>query len=51
MAAELDVIELERVTEEQLHDEARAIGLTPRPSVEIAETADHTGSEVVVFGV
>lgn len=50
-APELDVIELERLTAEQLHEEARTLGLTPRPSVMIAETEDHTGSEVVVFGV
>jgi SAM-dependent methyltransferase len=51
LAPELDVIELERITEAQLHEEARALGLRPEPGVRIDETEDHTGSEVVVFRV
>ncbi len=51
LGPELDVIELERLTEEQLHDEARAAGLEPRPGVSIPETYEHTGSLVVVLSV
>lgn len=46
---EQDVVELERLTEQQLHEEARAAGLSAEPSRTIAETDEHTGSEVVIF--
>jgi SAM-dependent methyltransferase len=48
---ELDVIELERLSPEQLHEEARAAGWRTEPTVRIGETADHAGSEVVMLRV
>ncbi len=48
---ELDVIELERLSEAQLHEEALAIGLEPQPGIEIAETYEHTASQVVIVRV
>jgi SAM-dependent methyltransferase len=48
---ELDVIELERLTPEQLHEEAVAVGLQTEPTVLIGETEEHAGSEVVVLRV
>jgi SAM-dependent methyltransferase len=50
-APELDVIELERLSEGQLHEEAQAIGLEPQPGIEIAETYEHTASQVVIVRV
>jgi len=50
-ASELDVIELERLTADQLQREAEALGLTAEPTLAIAETEDHSASEVVVFRV
>jgi len=47
----LDVIELERLIPEQLHEEGRALGLHAEPAVQIEETADHSGSVVVVLRV
>jgi SAM-dependent methyltransferase len=44
-----DVVELERVTPQQLWEEARSVGLSPEPTRTIAETADHAGSEVVML--
>ncbi len=49
--AELDVIELERLSEDQLHEEALAIGLQPQAGMEIAETYEHTASQVVILRV
>jgi SAM-dependent methyltransferase len=46
---ELDVVELERVEAEQLWSEARDAGLCPEPTVRVAETAEHSGSEVVML--
>jgi SAM-dependent methyltransferase len=48
-APEPDLIELERLTAAQLHEEAAAVGLRGEPSVIIDETAEHTGSEVVML--
>ena len=47
----LDVIELTRLTAAALQQEAAAIGLHVEPTVAIAETPDHTGSEVVMLRV
>jgi SAM-dependent methyltransferase len=44
-----DVIELAHLTVDRLQDEGRAAGLTPEPALEIAATADHVGSEVVLL--
>jgi SAM-dependent methyltransferase len=46
---EANIVELERVTEAQLHEDGRAAGLTPEPTRVIAETHEHTASEVVMF--
>ena len=46
--AELNVVELELVEEERLHDELRAAGFTPEPSRLIPETDEHASSEVVI---
>lgn len=48
---ELDVIELERLTPEQLHEEGVAAGLGIEPTVLIGETDEHSASEVVMFRV
>jgi SAM-dependent methyltransferase len=48
--SEKDIVELDRVTEEQLWREAQSEGLHPEPSRLIGETDEHTASEVVVFG-
>lgn len=50
-APELDVIELERLTAAQLHEEARVAGLFAEPTVMVAETEEHSGSEVVILRV
>jgi SAM-dependent methyltransferase len=44
-----DVVELAQVEETQLWEEARAAGLQPEPSHEIAATFEHTASTVVVL--
>jgi SAM-dependent methyltransferase len=46
---EEDVIELARLTVEQLEEEGRAAGLSPEPTRVIAETIEHVGSEVVML--
>jgi SAM-dependent methyltransferase len=51
VAPELDVIELERLSEEQLHEEALAVGLEPQPGIEIPATYEHTASQVVIVRV
>jgi SAM-dependent methyltransferase len=43
-----DVVELEIVAEQQLWDELRAAGLVPEPTRRIAETEEHSGSDVVI---
>jgi SAM-dependent methyltransferase len=48
---ERDLIELERLTSEQLQEEARAAGWRTEPTVRIDETEDHAGSEVVMLRV
>jgi SAM-dependent methyltransferase len=48
---EQNVIELERLTAEQLCREGEEIGLRTEPTVTISETADHAGSEVVLLRV
>ena len=48
-AGERDVVELACVTEEQLWQEAAGAGLHPEPTLLIAETDEHTGSEVVML--
>jgi SAM-dependent methyltransferase len=47
--AEIDVIELERLDELELWAEGRAEDLLPEPTVTIAETDEHSGSEVVIL--
>lgn len=46
---ERNVVELERIAATQLCEEALEIGLSPQPTVAIAETVDHAGSEVVML--
>jgi SAM-dependent methyltransferase len=46
---ERDVIELARVSVDQLHREGRAADLTPAPTRTIAATFEHTGSTTVIF--
>jgi SAM-dependent methyltransferase len=46
-----DVVELEIVTERELAGELRAAGLTPEQTRTIAETDEHSGSEVVLAHV
>ncbi len=48
-AGERDVVELARVSEEQLWREAAAAGLRHEPTRVIAETEEHTASEVVML--
>jgi SAM-dependent methyltransferase len=48
-AGERDVVELACVTEEQLWREAATAGLAAEPTLLIAETDEHTASEVVVL--
>jgi SAM-dependent methyltransferase len=48
---EHDVVELEVLTEPQLTSELRAAGLTPEPTRAIAETYEHSGSEVILAHV
>ena len=50
-APELDVVELERITARQLEEDAAGCGLQPEPLRVIAETDEHTGSEVVMLRV
>lgn len=47
--AELDVVELDRVSVEQLQREAREAGLSPVAVREIPETSEHTASQVVIL--
>jgi SAM-dependent methyltransferase len=46
---EHDVIELARVSVDQLHREGLAAGLTPAPTRTIAATFEHTASTVAIF--
>ena len=46
---ELDVVELARVSEEELWREAATAGLASEPTRLIGETEEHTASEVVMF--
>ncbi len=48
--AQLDVVELDRVSVAQLQREGRQAGLTPTGTRAIAETEEHTASVVVMFG-
>jgi SAM-dependent methyltransferase len=50
-APEHNLIELERITADQLRREAEQIEMHPEPTVSIAETAEHTSSEVVMLRV
>jgi len=50
-ASEHDVIHLDRLSADELEDEARAAGLVPRGRLTVAATADHVGSVVVTLGV
>ena len=45
-----DRIRLDVVSTDTLEREGRAAGLTVRPRIEIAPTAEHVGSRVVMFG-
>jgi SAM-dependent methyltransferase len=47
---EPDVIHLDRLTASELEKEAGALGLTPRGTTVVPETADHVGSVVVTLG-
>ncbi len=49
-SVEPDVIHLDRVTALQLEAEAQTVGLVPRGTVVVPETADHVGSVVVILG-
>jgi SAM-dependent methyltransferase len=49
-STEPDVIHLDRLLASQLEKEAVAVGLTPRGSTVVPETADHVGSVVVILG-
>ena len=48
MPVEHDVIELEIVSERELARELLAAGLHPEPTRMIAETDEHSGSEVIL---
>ncbi len=48
-ASEQDVVELDRVSEEQLWREAQSAGLRAEPTRVIGETEEHAASEVVMF--
>lgn len=47
--AEPDVIDLARLSPQQLEAEGRAAGLTPEPALRIEATDEHVGSEVVLL--
>lgn len=47
-SVEQDVIRLDRLTADELEDEARAVGLRPAGRAMVAATADYVGSEVVL---
>ncbi len=47
---EPDVIHLDRLKAFELGQEARALGLTPRGTTAVPETAEHVGSVVVMLG-
>jgi SAM-dependent methyltransferase len=49
-SVEPDLIHLDRVTARELEAEARAVGLAPRDTRSVPETADHVGSVVVILG-
>jgi SAM-dependent methyltransferase len=46
---EIDVVRLDLLTAAQLEAEAAAAGLTARERIEVAPTADHVGSTIVVL--
>jgi SAM-dependent methyltransferase len=50
-AVERDLIELDRVSAEQLEREGAAVGLHPEPLRQVPPTEDHAGSTVVVLRV
>jgi len=47
--SEQDIVELDRVTEQQLWREAQSAGLSAEPTRLIGETEEHAASEVVMF--
>lgn len=47
--AELDVVELARIGEQELWREGAAAGFRPEPGRAVAETSEHAGSEVVML--
>jgi SAM-dependent methyltransferase len=49
LVREVNVVELDRVSAAQLEREGVEAGLTPQPAREIAPTADHVGSVVVML--
>jgi SAM-dependent methyltransferase len=49
-APEHNVVELDRTSAAQLHQEGLEAGLTPQGTLAIPATDEHTGSVVVVFG-
>jgi SAM-dependent methyltransferase len=51
VSREHDEIELDRVSASTIEREARAVGLSPQPRLQIAATDEHVGSVVVVLRV
>ncbi|HEX4482856.1 MAG TPA: methyltransferase domain-containing protein [Solirubrobacteraceae bacterium] len=51
ISRERDKIELDRVSASTIEREARAVGLSPQPRLQIAATDEHVGSVVVVLRV
>ncbi len=49
-ARERNVIELDRLTVTTLRREGAEAGLQPQPTIELAQTDEHVGSSVVMFG-
>ncbi len=48
-SVERDLIVLDRFTVPELHDQARSLQLVPQPTLTVAPTARHEGSQVVVL--
>jgi SAM-dependent methyltransferase len=48
-SVERDLIVLDRFTVPELHEQARGLGLTAQPTLTVAPTPEHEGSQVVVL--
>ena len=48
-SVERDLIVLDRFTVPSSHEQARSLGLTAQPTLTVAPTAEHEGSQVVVL--